>query len=168
MRMSDIIRIGSKKTATKKRFVYNPSVAVKKNNGLQMKRLSAPEEGFSDEHEMMEGFYQQYLKETRLIFNRAIVSFNILPPISLIQNLAIGIAGKLQLCNVDIMDFFMKSEPEEENYIYSHSVNVAFLSVMLGVWLNYNNNLVYDFEYYHRKTIFQKSIQFICLGVHVF
>jgi len=138
MRMADIIRFNNKNAGSKRRFLYTPPQESRKSNGLQMKKLIAREEALSDDSKTIEELYTQYMKEMTMIFNRATVDFDIMPSKIAMQNLAIGLIDKLQLSNIDIMDFFMKQE--EEGYLCSHSVNVTFMSIMVGIWLNYNKS----------------------------
>lgn len=105
-----------------------------------MRTLEIWKESFSEKHKETEALYQRYLSEMHSLFDRAAVDFSILPAKHLIQNMAIEIIDTLQQSGIGIMDLFMRSEPKEERYLYSHSVNVTFLSIMLGVWLNYNKS----------------------------
>lgn len=137
MKMSDIIRISGKGASKEKRFSLR---AKDEDNALRMNKIALSDNAFTDEGKSIEELYQKYLAEARTIFNRAIISYDILPPESHIKNLAVEAAGKLQVCHINIMDFFMRSQGREENYLYSHTANVTFLSVMIGVWLKYNRS----------------------------
>ncbi|MFH1867947.1 MAG: HD domain-containing phosphohydrolase [Candidatus Omnitrophota bacterium] len=142
MRMSDIIKIGNKNTpnSSKKKFSYEPSWKAKEGNGIRMQKLHSSNAAYTDEHKTVEELYQRYVAEMRRIFNRAIISFDILPPKSHIQALAMEVSGSLQVSRVNVMDFFMRSETLDDNYLSSHTANVTFLSVMIGIWLNYNKS----------------------------
>jgi HD-GYP domain-containing protein (c-di-GMP phosphodiesterase class II) len=91
-----------------------------------------------DDRKAVEGLYLKYLKEVRTIFDRATTDFNILHPKNIIQELTTELVNTLQLSNTEIMEFFMRYE--QDNYLYSHSVNVTFMSVMVGIWLDYNRS----------------------------
>ncbi|NQT90561.1 MAG: HD domain-containing protein [Candidatus Omnitrophica bacterium] len=145
MKMSDIIKLNDKTSGSeKKKFPYAmPQVPRKEDrpkaeayDGLQVKKVEEPQAVVRDEKKDMEGLYQRHINEMRSIFDRAKLDFTIAPAKNSIQEITREMVDKLLLSDVDIIKFFMKSN--KEDYIYSHSVNVAFLSVMLGVWLNYN------------------------------
>lgn len=138
MRIADIIRLNDKESIDQKGFSDMPAQVPGKGAGLRLRKLDEKKEVFSGKDKDIEELYQRYLKEVSSIYDEAAEDFNLLPDRANIQNLTRELVDKLLLCDIDIIKIFMKPPPE--NYLYSHSVNVTFLSVMLGIWLNYNKS----------------------------
>lgn len=138
MRIADIISLNSKKSTGQKDPSDIPVQASEKDEGLQMRKLDAKKEVSSGEDKGIEELYQRYLAEASSIYDNAAEDFNLLPDRVIMQNLTMELVDKFLLCDIDIIKIFMKAPTE--NYLYNHSVNVTFLSVMLGVWLNYNKS----------------------------
>ncbi|MFC1807691.1 hypothetical protein ACFL0T_04910, partial [Candidatus Omnitrophota bacterium] len=131
--MADIIKSNDTIRTKKKRFRYlftHPAAASKD--------LNLDNDGWQEpvKSKVVEDLYRNFLREISLIFDRATVDFNTLPPKEIVENLAKELVDELLFCDVDVMDFFMRGK--DNDYLNNHSVNVALLSVMVGVWLQYN------------------------------
>ena len=144
MKMTDMVKLRGAKSSKKRAFDYM-SYAKEDNLGnICMRKLMAEDSLFTEEKsKKSEKVYNDCLENIKLIFSRASIDFNILPSPDSLQELIKRVVSELRLNDADIMDLFMRYE--EDDCLSSHSVNVTFLSVMIGVWLNYNmsdlNNL---------------------------
>jgi len=137
MKISDIAKLKSAGPSSKKRFVYNGNSNKEDHSGLQIRKLMAGENASLPEiKNNIEETYNNCLENVKSIFNRAAIDFGIMPSCTQVQDMVKNIIIQLQSSSVEIMDLFMKYE--EGDYLYSHSANVTFLSVMMGIWLNYN------------------------------
>lgn len=138
MRIADIIRIHDKDLPDKKGFPPAPPEEAGKEEGLKLRRLKEQEEISLDEKRSIDELYQRYLTEIRSIFKRASADFRALPDKETVQGLSRELVDKLLLCHIDMVNLLTR--PGEDEYLYSHTVNVTFLSVLMGVWLNYNKS----------------------------
>ena len=139
MRMSDIIRLGNKKSGTISKY-FRSSDLDKKDmpvNRLQMKSIITTQRP-TDTKSRAESLYEELQSDIEAIFRRASVDFEILPSISNLSKLANELADLIQRYDIDIMELFLKHS--EDNYLLSHSVNVTFMAAMIGSWLNYNKS----------------------------
>ena len=137
MKMADIIGLRNGKQPRNPIFSKHYLKGKSGEHSISMRMLMADNkltpEGKSQKAERI---YNDSLDGIKLIFNRANVDFNILPSPGTLDFLVKSIVSELRLNNIEFMDFFMRHE--DGDYLPSHSVNVTFLSVMIGVWLNYN------------------------------
>ena len=137
MKISDIAKLKSTGPFNKRRFVYNENTNNENHSGLQIRKLIADDStSLAERKNNIEETYNNCLENVKSIFSRAAIDFSVMPSCNQMQDMIKNIIIQLQSSSVEIMDLFMKYE--EGDYLYSHSVNVTFLSVMIGIWLNYN------------------------------
>ncbi|GEM_PF-1626846 len=137
MKMTDMVKLRDVKPSKGRMADYIPHKKESGHNSICMRRLMTEDKLLVEEKgKIIEGIYNDCLENVKLIFSRASIDFNILPSPDSLDILIKKIVSELRLNGVEIMDLFMRYE--EGDYLCSHSVNVTFLSVMIGVWLNYN------------------------------
>jgi HD-GYP domain-containing protein (c-di-GMP phosphodiesterase class II) len=137
MKMADIIGLRNGKQPRKHIFPRHYLNGKSDEHSISMRMLVADNKlSLEEKSQKAEKIYNDSLDGIKLIFNRANVDFSILPSPGALDLLVKSIVSELRLNNIEFMDFFMRHE--EGDYLPSHSVNVTFLSVMIGVWLNYN------------------------------
>ena len=137
MRMSDIIKLNLKSSVGRKLPYAGPGLK-KEEEGIKMSRLFNNGIAVSDDSKNLDDLYQRYSESVTSIYDAARSDFLFYPSQNMIQELAAELVETLELSNINIMDFFLRQQGS--NYIYSHSVNAAFMSVMLGVWLKRNRS----------------------------
>jgi HD-GYP domain-containing protein (c-di-GMP phosphodiesterase class II) len=146
MKISDMIKLKSSGPMRRKSFMYNMHAAGNKTSGLAMKRLVADGNILrQDRVNNIEKTYNKCLEDVKLIFKRAEIDFGIMPAYNHLQEMIKDLIDDLLPGNIEVMKIFMKREDGE--YLPVHSINVTFLSIMIGMWLNYNisglNNLAH-------------------------
>ena len=139
MKMSDIIRLGSRRSNSKSKFFGSLDLDKKDHpvNRLQMKNIIT-NQSYNDTQVLADGLYNKIQSEIEAIFKRALIDFEILPSISNLGKLANELADLMQRHDIDIMKLFLKNNGED--YLLSHSVNVTFMAAVIGSWLNYNKS----------------------------
>ena len=139
MRMSDIIKLGNRKSSATSKYFKGLGLGKRtaRTNRLQMKNIITTE-GYGDAGILAESLYGKIQAEIEAIFARASIDFEILPPISNLSKLANELADLIQRHDIDIMKLFLKHS--DDNYLLSHSVNVTFMAAMVGSWLSYNKS----------------------------
>jgi len=139
MKMSNIIKLGNRKTSTTRKSFSDINLNKKEApiNRLQMKDIITTHSQ-SNTEDLAESLYESIQSEIQSIFNRASIDFEILPSISNLSKLANDLADLIQRHDIDIMEIFLKHR--DDSYLLSHSVNVTFMAAIVGSWLNYNKS----------------------------
>ena len=139
MRMSDIIKLGNKKTSTISKFSRSSILESKEPpiKNLQMKSIITAQ-SYGDTKALANDLYEEMRAYIQTIFTRASVDFDMLPPLSNLSRLANELADLMQRHDIDIMELFLKHN--DNNYLLSHSINVTFMAAIIGSWLNYNKS----------------------------
>ena len=143
MRMSDMVKLKDPKITSQSKFNYVSMGKTERGIGPGMRQFlsknTLSKEPARTDTDLL---YNKSLESVRLIFKRACIDFSVLPGPGFVDTLVKNIICQLQLNSVEIMDMFIQSD--NNDYPCSHSVNVTFLSVMIGVWLNYNMSELND------------------------
>jgi len=135
--MSDLIKLNNKKTNIQQKFSNKQPNIEQNKTHLKMRDLASQSHG-SDGKEEAETLYGECTEQIRSIFTKAELDYNIMPAKAPIEKITTELANQLQISDFNIMDFFIKQKGD--NYLHSHSANVTFMSVMVGIWLGYNRS----------------------------